>query len=602
MAAELPNPSLVPFVVAVTGHRDLRPPDEAPLRCEVGNILAGLRSRMSSTPLLVMSGLAEGADQLAAEVALEQGAFLAAVLPMPLEVYKTTMSEEAQLRLDKLRAQAAIEIVLPVEGQTDEQLRDSEESRAACYEALALFLARQGQALIALWDGKHSDRRGGTSRVVHYVRTGAPQESTLSLGAHCGVVYHVVTPRSKGEPPPNALTTLTLGCETKPSVTQGGTIQGDAIQRDARPPEGEAAGTSPALLEENLERFNRAALRLPDAAVKPRSRLLEDGSVVLSAFQQRLETLYGVADAISVRANGWRKLFLTMILVVAIVGTLFYGIHGEMLESNAYNVWLWFSFPLFVITALVLHRAAGARHIEAQYLDGRAFAEALRVQFFWDLAGVKRSVGMYYLADQPNELDWIRHALKNVWLLGEGTQGEANANAAAPNRPAVLKFWVIDQRDWYRRKAKRQLKSVRRRERVSRNALLIAVGWSILIPAIILIHTPWWHIPGPVHETSGASASSNWLYEALHVLLAVPALIAGAYRLWIEQAGYEEQSREYRSMERELTLKATALEANLNSPDAAQELLLQLGVAALSENGRWLLLHRERPLEVMATP
>jgi hypothetical protein len=35
----------------------------------------------------------------------------------------------------------------------------------------------------------------------------------------------------------------------------------------------------------------------------------------------------------------------------------------------------------------------------------------------------------------------------------------------------------------------------------------------------------------------------------------------------------------------------------------AENLLLELGKdAALSENGRWLLLHRERPMEVLSTP
>jgi hypothetical protein len=589
MAAELPNPSLIPFVVAVTGHRDPRPQDEAALRRAVGDVLDSIRKRMPSTPVLVMSGLAEGADQLAAEVALEHGAYLAAVLPLPLEIYKTTMSPEAWARLEVLRSKAALEIVLPHDGQTEEELNQSEEARAAMYEALGIYLARHGQALIALWDGKSPENRGGTSSVVSLVRSGRLPGTMESVGAHCGVVYQVVTPRTKGEVPAQALTTLTLGCETRPAKAK----------HDGAPAESGSADASLALLEANLERFNRAVLRLPDASAMPRSRLLAKDSVALSAFQQRIETLYGEADAVSVRANEWRKFFLTMILVVAIVGTLFYGIHGEMLEDK---VWLWFSFPLFVIAALVLHRAARARHIEAKYLDARAFAEALRVQFFWDLAGVKRSVGMYYLADQPNELDWIRHALKNVWLLGEGTPAGTPEAAIAPNRKAVLDYWVKDQRDWYQRKADRQLKSVRRRERVSRNALLIAVGWSVLIPAIILIPGPWWHPPVPVHEVSNAAASSNWLYETLHVLLAVPALIAGAYRLWIEQAGYEEQSREYRSMERELSIKAVELEANLNSAATAQELLLQLGVAALSENGRWLLLHRERPLEVLATP
>ena len=584
MAAELPNPSLIPFVVAVTGHRDLRPQDETALRGEVGKILAGMRDRMPSTPLLLMSGLAEGADQLAAEVALEHGAFLLAVLPMPLNAYKRTMSVTAQTKLEQLRSQAALEMVLPPGGHAEEAMYDNEARRAASYEALAIFLARQGQALIALWDGKPSGRRGGTSRVVEYVLSGRPEESTDSVGAGCGVVYHVVTPRGTDEPPSRALSTLTLGCVKQPST-----------QEDQRQPaESEAEGLTLALLEVNLERFNRAALRLPEAAVQPRSRLLEKDSLALSDFQRRLETLYGEADAISVRANGWRKFFLAMILVVAVVGTLFYGIHGEMLEDH---IWLWFSFPLFVTAALLLHRAARARHTDALYLDARAFAEALRVQFFWDLAGVKQSVGTYYLVDQPTELDWIRYALQNVWLLGQATQGGEREAVTAPNRKAVLDFWVKDQRDWYRRKAQRQLQSVRRRERVSRNALLIAVGWSVLIPLSMMIPGPW-HSVNPWKNLQPGS----WVYQLFHVTLAVPALIAGAYRLWIEQAGYEEQSREYRSMERELSLKAIELEAHLDSEDRAQQLLLQLGVAALSENGRWLLLHRERPLEVLATP
>jgi len=579
MAAGLPNPSVVPFVVAVTGHRDLRAQDEETLRHAVGGVLAEIRERMPSTPLLVMSGLAEGADQLAAEVALEQGAALVAVLPMPLEIYKTTMSPVAQQRFEELRTHAAVEIQLPLEGRSEEELRSSEESRAACYEALAIFLARQAQALLALWDGRQSNKRGGTSSVVHYVLSGELEgDGGEQIGARCGVVYQVVTPRRSGEQPEKALSTVTLHCETKPSATPDETAPV------------EAATTTLALLEENLERFNRTALRLPDPGAKPRSRLLESGSVPLSDFQQRLETLYGEADAISVRANGWRKFFLAMILVVAIVGTLFYGIHGEMLENH---VWLWFSFALFVVAALLLHRAARARHIEARYLDARAFAEALRVQFFWNLAGVKQSVDLYFLVDRPSELDWIRYALKNVWLLQQGTR-EA---AIAPNRKVVLECWVKDQRDWYRGKAERQTQSVHRRERVSRDALLIAVGWSILVPLSVMIPGPWHHL-GPWK----AFQPGNWVYQLFHVALAVPALIAGAYRLWIEQAGYEEQSREYRSMEREFSIKAKALEANLNTAAVAEDVLLQLGVAALSENGRWLLLHRERPLEVMATP
>jgi hypothetical protein len=112
-----------------------------------------------------------------------------------------------------------------------------------------------------------------------------------------------------------------------------------------------------------------------------------------------------------------------------------------------------------------------------------------------------------------------------------------------------------------------------------------------------------WHALAPWKSLGPEEQfGSDWVYQALHVALAVPALLAGAYRLWIEQAGYEEQSRDYRSMEREFSIKARELEKHLDAVAVAQDLLLNLGIEALKENGRWLLLHRERPLEVLSSP
>jgi hypothetical protein len=128
--------------------------------------------------------------------------------------------------------------------------------------------------------------------------------------------------------------------------------------------------------------------------------------------------------------------------------------------------------------------------------------------------------------------------------------------------------------------------------------LIGAAVWAVVVPIGILI---WQHLPHSSATHNHSSSEVDW-YDAFHILLAVPALLAGAYRLWIEQAGYEEQSREYRYMEHQFALKAKELKANLNSPEITEKLLLELGMEALNENGRWLLLHRERPLEVLSTP
>jgi hypothetical protein len=587
MTPELPNPSLIPFLVAVTGHRDLRPQDLDLLRQEVRTIFSGMRRRMPNTPLILLTGLAEGADQLVAEVALEQDVLLAAAIPMPVDIYKEQMTEGARKKLDGLLALSSLQIMIPLEGRTSQELRTNEAARAECYEALARFLSHYGQSLIALWDGKNSQKRGGTSSVVHYVRSGALDQSAEDAELRCGIVYHVVTPRMSGSTPVPAIKTVELGCE--PSQLAGVNRRDSSLQESAQ-------NLRFAHVEMDFERFNRDAARSANQGSEHRSRLIGDETVTLSPFQKRLESLYEQADRISLGANGRRQFFLGAILVTALVGTLFYGIHGEMFGTH---VWLWFSFPFFVIAALLMHRMARAKHVEETYLDTRALAEALRVQFFWTMAGINEPVDKYYLMDRRTELDWIRIALKNVWLLHQDTLHAATTKLCLT---VVLDNWVKDQATWYRVKADRQSRSVHRREKVSQDGLLLAVAWSILVPFSILVHGPWhaiapWRSLGPDQQFG-----SDWVYQALHVALAVPALLAGAYRLWVEQAGYEEQSRDYRSMEREFSIKARELEKHLEDVELSQGLLLNLGIEALNENGRWLLLHRERPLEVLSSP
>ena len=73
-------------------------------------------------------------------------------------------------------------------------------------------------------------------------------------------------------------------------------------------------------------------------------------------------------------------------------------------------------------------------------------------------------------------------------------------------------------------------------------------------------------------------------------------------RVWTEQAGYEEQAREYARIGRFFSWQAKVLNASLDNPAKTCETLRATGIEALEENGRWLLLHRERPLQVVSSP
>src|SRR5664279_1280003 len=72
-----------PLIVGVTGHRDLDPNHLDHIRARVRDVFTELKRSCPHTPLVVISPLIEGADQLVAEIALEAeiSAALIAVLP-----------------------------------------------------------------------------------------------------------------------------------------------------------------------------------------------------------------------------------------------------------------------------------------------------------------------------------------------------------------------------------------------------------------------------------------------------------------------------------------------------------------------------------------
>src|SRR5206468_751545 len=66
---------------------------------------------------------------------------------------------------------------------------------------------------------------------------------------------------------------------------------------------------------------------------------------------------------------------------------------------------------LLAVTYLTFLRVRRLGH-QPRFLDYRALAEGLRVQFYWRLSGLTDSAADHYLRRQKGELDWIRAALR----------------------------------------------------------------------------------------------------------------------------------------------------------------------------------------------
>jgi hypothetical protein len=142
--------------IGVTGHRLLAPhPD---LATAVDDALAAIELRRAA-PWVLVSGFAEGADELVAQRALVRAWELEALLPLPAEEFVGDLERPADFRR-LLEHAATVEAVTPAV------------PRPECYRAQGLALVERCDELIALWDGGEARGPGGTGEIVEAARDG----------------------------------------------------------------------------------------------------------------------------------------------------------------------------------------------------------------------------------------------------------------------------------------------------------------------------------------------------------------------------------------------------------------------------------------------
>jgi hypothetical protein len=402
----------LPFVVGVTGHRHLVPADEARLGAEIDAVLARLRDQLVDTPLLLLCGMAAGADLLCAERAFAAGIPVCALLPAPLDRYEQDFSAAERARLH-----AALDRVVEM------RVLDDDPDRG--YVRLATTIARYSHLVVALWDGVESRGHGGTGDVVRMRMEGYEQrDHAAGRGVQIfafpdvGPVVHIPTSRADGPPVAGPAEHI------YPPRFDGDT----AAEHDAN------AATK------RLECFNRDLReQLVDATA---TRTLHDAVDALSNILQR------------------RIRLVTNLLYLAFAAATTVQI-------------LRFPAPLqsgLLACGLLLYVFARRANIENRYQDYRALSEALRVHEAWTLDGIVGSVDACYLRMHQSELQWIRLALRTVELL-EPPRHVALAELGV--RGACYR-WLEGQWGWYQRTRAREERRSRRFDTTGK--LLVAVG------------------------------------------------------------------------------------------------------------------------------
>ncbi|WP_460073740.1 hypothetical protein [Streptomyces sp. YKOK-I1] len=151
-------PRLAVLRVGVTGHRSIPAAVLPYVRC-------ALRRRFSRKDVAweAVSSLAAGADQLFADIALESGVPVTAVIPGM--DYETHLGDaEARSTYRRILGSCTTRIDLPLQ-PTHEQ----------AYVAAGRWVVEHVDHLVAVWDGRPARGPGGTGDVVaHARRLGVP--------------------------------------------------------------------------------------------------------------------------------------------------------------------------------------------------------------------------------------------------------------------------------------------------------------------------------------------------------------------------------------------------------------------------------------------
>jgi hypothetical protein len=181
-----------PFVFGVSGHRDTRAEDSVELENRIQIVFDRFRLAHPGASFELLSPLAEGADRIAAKVALRSGIRLVVPMPMAQAEYErdfvTTESLDEFRRL--LRASDShFEVRDP---------RTESDRRSEKYAGVGDYIARRSHVLILLWDGQDNEKMGGTAwvkkRREHWINLSKTEGNAPPIFGYAGTI-HIVTPR-----------------------------------------------------------------------------------------------------------------------------------------------------------------------------------------------------------------------------------------------------------------------------------------------------------------------------------------------------------------------------------------------------------------------
>ncbi|MFT5007177.1 MAG: hypothetical protein ACI8YI_002810, partial [Paracoccaceae bacterium] len=430
------------FVIGVTGHRDNLSSDATELKAQIAKVVTDIQARFANLPVRVVTGLAEGTDMLATQVALDLGMQVTAVLPMPRAAYEEDFEGSALAEFKKLADDSRVQVVeLPVANDGKLSSLKKPSARIAQYAQLKDYLVRRSNILLALWDGKMIEGKGGTSDVLSGYLSGHAKHVTparvtdRTMGfVDCGdLAIWIPTPR-RSDPEATA--------KSEPKCLISDSSGMTFIERDFIP-------------DQFVDRWSGFDAYAKDrhsdkAAQIDAYPLAMEGDSSISADARAIDAEFIRADQLAMANQQFSDLLFKGFGLIAGGMGLFFLIYAKLAAMKIYLV----IYIALFLAGYILFKIGGKKHWFGHHLAYRALAETMRVQFFLLISGAgkdfsTRRVLSITSVDRFKRFEWLQDAVRCTEPL------TYDGHASDESRLAqVSERWIDDQAGYFSRKLK----------------------------------------------------------------------------------------------------------------------------------------------------
>ena len=542
----------IPITVGVVGHLDVITTEGH--RLQITNFFNDLASMYPNSPVYLFSSIAEGADRFAARIFLdlkrsneELKHRFELIVPTPFntEEYKKDFDDASKQEFDALLKEAKRSFCIGC--------GDNGTSRPHQYLKAGKFVADSSIILLALWDGEKG-KKGGTADIVQHKLTGDNDNVAESTFEYDGTVFVMPCNRTKSS--------NKIASDSEITLSLNIVLEDSAIKKAL----------------EKIEEINSESLIIDQSKFEKSRTNLFNSLEKLDAPQNSLLNWYSVLDVFSLYFRG-KDISISILLFTIgffLITTL--EVYSNLLISNLVLGIVMF----FALLATLIYLYSKTANNHKKYLYYRTLAEALRIQFYWNIAGINKNVSDYILRIHRQDFTWIKYIMSAIYGVTFN-----NKNITSESINDLIYNWVENQANFFRSSVKKMTKRLGFFNKISNTSFII--GFALLVSIFFF---------GEYYEKNNFL---NFLLVIIGMLVGLFALIKG----YTKTKGYQQLLNQYELMNVIYSrAESKAIETETYNLDTEKknsylkELFFVVGKEALIENGNWYLIFKEREPEI----